>query len=163
MSEREEGADGDPASTPAGERRRWRLTLTPRPWAGQSTTVRCTLFAGLQESDSVQVVIEASPQAGTWSDGGRSSIASSSTVKEFERAANGSRFWVLAEDDESEAESCVDGDLLDGACDGIRGEPRPMADAMQVGVPVAVGRRCWRRRIMSRQAALGLGDRSILS
>jgi hypothetical protein len=65
------------------------------------------------------VATEASPEAGTWSDRGRSSIASSSTVKEFERATNGSRFWVLAEDDESEGESCVDGDLLDGACDGI--------------------------------------------
>jgi hypothetical protein len=88
------------------------------------------------------VAAEASPKAGTWCDGGRSSIASSSTVREFERATNGSRFWVLAEDDESEADSCVDGDLLGGARDDIRGEPRPMADAMRDYTPVALGRRC---------------------
>jgi hypothetical protein len=147
MSKREEGDDGDPAGALAGKRRRQRLTLAPRPCVGcgrgaRLTTVHCALFVGLQESGGVQVAADTLSEAGTWSDGGRSSIASLSTVKEFEQATNGSHFWVLADDDESEADSCVDGDLLDGACDGFRGEPRPMADAMQDCAPVAWGRRC---------------------
>jgi hypothetical protein len=71
---------------------------------------------------------EASPGAGTWSDGGCSSVASLSTTREeFEWVTNGSRLWVLAEDDGLEAESCLDGESLSGASGCVLCAPRPMA------------------------------------
>jgi hypothetical protein len=113
IDERERGGPRRGPDRCSGGRR---LTLAPRPWVGcgrgaRSATVSYTLFAGPQESGGVQVAAEASPEAGTWSVSGRSSIASSSSVREFERATNGSRFWVLAEDGESETDSSVDGDV----------------------------------------------------
>jgi hypothetical protein len=144
MSEREEGGDGDPTGEPAGEGRRRRLTLAPRPRVGCDRDSRaakvCCAFAGTQESGGGLVAEETSPETGTCSDGGRSSVASSSSMKEgFERLTNGSRFWVLTEDSDSNSESCVDGAVLNGAHSDILAVPNPLADAERRGPPAALG------------------------
>jgi hypothetical protein len=51
MSKKGESEGGVPAGAPAGEWRRWRLTLAPRPWLGrdrgvQPAKVSSTIFAG---------------------------------------------------------------------------------------------------------------------
>jgi hypothetical protein len=127
MSKRGESGGGVPAGAPAGEWRRRRLTLAPRPWVGrdqgsQPAKVSSFIFAGLEGNGDGPVAGEAAIGLGTWSNGGCSSVASSSTVREeFERVTNGSRFWVLA-DDGSETESCLEGELLD-----VFSAPRSMA------------------------------------
>jgi hypothetical protein len=102
--------------------------------------VSCAFFAGTQECGGGLVVEVASPEAWTCGDGGCSSVASLSSVKEgFKRLTNGSRFWVLSEDGDSDSKSCVDEAGLSGARDVPIAVPNPQADAENWGPPAALG------------------------